>query len=128
MLRLSEEKARALCAAALSGVGLPTDEVAICTDAIVFASLRGLDSHGIVSILPGICRAVTTGRIDPGANIQRVAPLVLKGNGAAGPVIGARTMRLAIEQAAEHGVGAAVAFNCNHFGAASYYAALALER
>jgi ureidoglycolate dehydrogenase (NAD+) len=128
MLRLSEANARALCAAAFSGVGLPADEVAVCSDAIVFASLRGLDSHGIVSILPAICRAVTTGRIDPGAEIQQVAPRVLKGNGAAGPVIGARTMRHAIEQAAQHGVGAAVAFNCNHFGAASYYAALALER
>ena len=127
MLVLSEAKARGLCEAALTEVGLPADEAATCTEAIVFASLRGLDSHGIVSILPGICRSVTTGRIDPGAEIGRIGPRVLKGNGAAGPVIGARTMRLAMEQAAEHGVGAAVAFNCNHFGAASYYAALALE-
>src|SRR5688500_18224739 len=128
MLVLSEQKARGLCAAALAGVGMPEDEAAVCTDAIVFASLRGLDSHGIVSILPGICRSVATGRIDAGAQIQQVGPRVLKGNGAAGPVIGARTMRLAMEGAAAHGVGAAVAFNCNHFGAASYYAALALER
>ena len=34
----------------------------------------------------------------------------------------------AIDAARAHGVGAAVAFNCNHFGAASYYAALALEQ
>jgi ureidoglycolate dehydrogenase (NAD+) len=128
MLLLSAANARALCDAALSGVGLPPDEVNVCRDAVLFASLRGLDSHGIVSILPGICRAVTTGRIDPGAEIQRIGPRVLKGNGAAGPVIGARTMRLAMEQAVAQGIGAAVAFNCNHFGAASYYAALALEQ
>ena len=128
MLLLSEDKARGLCAAALAGVELPPDEARVCTDAIVFASLRGLDSHGIVSILPAICRSVSAGRIEAGAHIQRVAARVLKGNGAAGPVIGERTMRLAMEGAAEHGVGAAVAYNCNHFGAASYYAALALER
>jgi ureidoglycolate dehydrogenase (NAD+) len=127
MLFLSEANAQALCAAALAGVGLPADEAAVCADAILFASLRGLDSHGIVSILPGICRAVATGRIDPGAEIQHIAPRVLKGNGAAGPVVGARTMRTAIDIARVHGIGAAVAFNCNHFGAASYYAALALE-
>ena len=96
MLLLAESRARGLCEAALSGVGLPPDEVAICADAIVFASLRGLDSHGIVSILPGICRSVTAGRIDPGARIQQIGPRVLKGNGAAGPVIGARTMQLAM--------------------------------
>lgn len=128
MLLLSEANARALSAAAFAGVGLPPDEAAICTDAILFASLRGLDSHGIVSILPGICRAVVSGRIDPGAEIQYLGPLVLKGNGAAGPVIGVRTMRVAMAAARAHGVGAAVAFNCNHFGAASYYAALALEQ
>jgi LDH2 family malate/lactate/ureidoglycolate dehydrogenase len=128
MLLLAEAKARALCVDALARVGLPPDEVAVCADAILFASLRGLDSHGIVSILPGICRAVAAGRIDPGAQIQQLAPGVLKGNGAAGPVIGARTMRAAMAAARAHGVGAAVAFNCNHFGAASYYAALALEQ
>jgi ureidoglycolate dehydrogenase (NAD+) len=127
MLLLTEAKARALCAETFARVGLPPDEAAVCTDAILFASLRGLDSHGIVTVLPAICRSVTTGRTDPGAAIQQIGPRVLKGNGAAGPVIGARTMRVALAAAREHGVGAAVAFNCNHFGAASYYAALALE-
>jgi ureidoglycolate dehydrogenase (NAD+) len=36
-------------------------------------------------------------------------------------------MRCAIEAARQTGVGAAVAFNCNHFGAASYYAVIAAE-
>ena len=127
MLYLAEATARALCADAFGRAGLPTDEAATCTDAVLFASLRGLDSHGIVSVLPAICRAVSEGRIEPGAAIQQPGPLVLKGNGAAGPVIGARTMRVAMGAARAQGVGAAVAFNCNHFGAASYYAALALE-
>lgn len=125
---LVEADARALCAAALAGAGLAPDEVAVCTEAILFASLRGLDSHGIVSVLPAICRATAAGRIEAGARIERVGPRVLKGNGAAGPVVGARTMTVAMDAAGEQGIGAAVAFNCNHFGAASYYAALALER
>lgn len=113
---------------ALTRRGLPEDQARTCTNAIMFATLRGLDSHGIVSILPGICNSIGVGRIDPNGDVQTIKPLVLKGNGAAGPVIAERTMRLAIEHAAEAGVGAAVAFNCNHFGAASYYASLALER
>lgn len=128
MLRLAEEKARGLCLEALGGKGLSEADARVCAEAIMFASLRGLDSHGIVSILPGICGSVAAGRIDPGAEVLTVGPLVLKGNGVAGPVVGERTMRLAIDAAGERGVGAAVAFNCNHFGAASYYAALALAR
>jgi LDH2 family malate/lactate/ureidoglycolate dehydrogenase len=127
MLMLSEANARGLCTEAFTRVGLTLEEAAVCANAVVFASLRGLDSHGIVSILPGICRSVATGRAEAGAPIVEINPRVLKGNGAAGPVIGERTMRIAMAAARASGVGAAVAFNCNHFGAASYYAALALE-
>jgi ureidoglycolate dehydrogenase (NAD+) len=128
MLLLKESTARALCLDALTRRGLPQDQAQICTNAIMFATLRGLDSHGIISILPAICNSINVGRIDPKGDVQTVKALVLKGNGAAGPVVGERTMRLAMENASKGGVGAAAAFNCNHFGAASYYASLALER
>lgn len=128
MLRLSEAKARALCQDALTKRGLSPEDATSCANAIMFATLRGLDSHGIVSILPGICNSIAVGRIDPTSPIVEVRPTVLKGNGAAGPVIGERTMHRALDLAGQSGVGAAVAFNCNHFGAASYYAAMALDR
>ena len=127
MLLLAEAKARALCLEALTGKGLSPGDAGVCADAIMFATLRGLDSHGVVSILPGICHSIAVGQIDPSAEVLVIGPNVLKGNGAAGPVIGARTMRRAIEAARQNGVGAAVAFNCNHFGAASYYAVIAAE-
>lgn len=128
MLKLSEANARALCTESLIGRGLPPDQARSCTDAIMFASLRGLDSHGIISILPGICNSIAAGRIDAQGAIQTIRPNVLKGNGAAGPVVGEATMRRAMEDAVTRGVGVAVAFNCNHFGAASYYAAMALSQ
>jgi ureidoglycolate dehydrogenase (NAD+) len=113
---------------ALTRAGLPEDQATVCTNAIMFATLRGLDSHGIISILPNTCNSIKVGRIDPKGEIQTIKPLVLKGNGTAGPVIADRTMRTAMDAAARNGVGVAVAFNCNHFGAASYYATLPLER
>jgi ureidoglycolate dehydrogenase (NAD+) len=128
MLRLSADKARNLCLEAFGLKGLSEADARVCSDAVMFATLRGLDSHGIVSILPAICNSIAVGRIDPSSPIEEVKPTVLKGNGAAGPVIGERTMRRAIDIAARNGVGVAVAFNCNHFGAASYYASVALER
>src|SRR2546425_9407063 len=124
MLLLAEAKARALCLEALTGKGIPPDDAGVCADAIMFATLRGLDSHGIVSILPGICHGIALGRIDPSAEVLVIGPNVLKGNGAAGPVIGARTMRRAIDAARQNGVGAAVGFNRHPFGAAADSAVL----
>jgi ureidoglycolate dehydrogenase (NAD+) len=128
MLRLAAEKGRRLCLEAFRLKGLSEVDATVCADAVMFATLRGLDSHGIVSILPAICNSIAVGRVDPTSPIQEVKPLLLKGNGAAGPVIGARTMGRAIDVAEQNGVGVAVAFNCNHFGAASYYASLAVDR
>ena len=132
MLLLAADRAYQLCHRALTHVGLPDDEAATCADCIMFATLRGLDSHGIVSILPGIANAVAQGTILPNAPIeirrQNTATALLKGNGAAGPVIGRRTMDEAIARARHLGVGVAVAYNCHHFGAASYYAHLALQQ
>src|SRR5204863_8567367 len=104
MLRLSADKARRLCLEAFGLKGLSDRDAGVCADAVMFATLRGLDSHGIVSILPAICNSIAVGRIDPSSPIEEIKPLVLKGNGAAGPIIGDRTMRRAMEVAAQNGI------------------------
>jgi ureidoglycolate dehydrogenase (NAD+) len=96
----------------------------------MFATLRGLDTHGIISVLPAIADGVASGRIEPNATVLslRDTPVTAayRGNGAAGPVVAAHAMRAAIQRARRHGVGLTVAANCNHFGAASAYAYLAV--
>jgi LDH2 family malate/lactate/ureidoglycolate dehydrogenase len=124
------DRATALCEAVFTRLGLSASEVADCTRAIMFATLRGLDSHGIVSILPGIASSVKRGQTQPHADIvtinEAAVTAVYKGNRAAGPVIGSHAMRAAIARAKEHGVGVVTAIHCAHFGAASAYAAMAL--
>jgi LDH2 family malate/lactate/ureidoglycolate dehydrogenase len=111
-------------------LGFSDVEVADCTRAIMFATVRGLDSHGIISILPGISNSVKRGQTQPRAEILTLkeAPVTAtyKGNRAAGPVIASHAMRAAISRAREHGIGAVTAVHCAHFGAASAYAAMAL--
>jgi LDH2 family malate/lactate/ureidoglycolate dehydrogenase len=124
------DRVQALCEAVFGRLELSEREVADCTRAIMFATLRGLDSHGIVSILPGIAASVKRGQTRPRAEIVTLAESSVtacyKGNRAAGPVIASHAMRAAIERAREHGVGAVTAVHCAHFGAASAYAAMAL--
>jgi LDH2 family malate/lactate/ureidoglycolate dehydrogenase len=45
----------------------------------------------------------------------------------AGPAVGKQAMKLAIAKAREYGLGTVVSFNCDHFGAASYYSSLAVR-
>ena len=112
MLRLTAEHGRALCLAAFTALGLPESQAETCADSIMFATLRGLDSHGIISILPGLANRIARGAIDRAAPIEvirdDVATALLKGNGTIGPVIGSRGMNLAIEKAKATGVGVAV--------------------
>lgn len=130
MLLLPVDRARALCHAVFDYLGLNETEATDCTQAIMFATLRGLDTHGIISILPSVAGSVASGRADADATILtlRESPTtaVFRGNGAVGPAVAAHAMRAAIERAREHGVGLTTAANCNHFGAASAYAAMAL--
>lgn len=124
------ERAQRLCETVFQRLGLSDSEVADCTRAIMFATVRGLDSHGIVSILPGISHSVKRGQTRPHAEILTLneTPITAayKGNRAAGPVIASHAMRAALTRAKEHGVGVATAIHCAHFGAASAYAAMAL--
>lgn len=129
MLTMPVDRARALCLAVFERLGFDERAARDCSDAILFASVRGLDSHGIATILPGVSNSVARGQSDPKAepSVLRETPVtvVFKGNRAPGPVTASRAMRAAIERAKEHGLGAAVAVHAAHFGAASVYAMMA---
>jgi LDH2 family malate/lactate/ureidoglycolate dehydrogenase len=124
------DRAQALCETVFQRLGFSDVEVADCTRAIMFATVRGLDSHGIISILPGIANSVKRGQTQPRAEIVALKETAItasyKGNRAAGPVIASHAMRAALERAREHGIGAVTTVHCAHFGAASAYAAMAL--
>jgi LDH2 family malate/lactate/ureidoglycolate dehydrogenase len=129
MLKFTPERAEGFCLAVLNRCGLPSDQAQTCADAMMFATLRGLDTHGLV-LLPGLVGHLRRGAIVTDAEIDTISETettaVLKGNGAPGAVIAARAMDLAIEKARERGLGAVTAFNCHHFGAASFYPSRAL--
>lgn len=128
-LLLSQVRARDLMLESLTRLGMPAAQAAICADCFLFASLRGVDSHGIIVLFPNLAQQIKAGavRTDAAVDVAQEAPGVVRLDGrfAAGAVIGVQAMELAIAKARDGGVGAAVAANCNHFGAASYYCCLA---
>lgn len=110
--------------------GMSEEEAAFHAEGLVKASLRGVDSHGVLRT------AAYLGRIQNGAinthphmcYVKEAQALqVLDADGASGYTAGREGMSRAIELAREHGLGMVLVRNSNHFGAAALYAQMAVD-
>lgn len=117
--------------AVLERLGVPSADAKIVSDCLVFAHLRGFDTHGL-PCLAGYVECLEQGRIKPSPNIKVERPMPwtirLDADNGLGQIAAHRAMSLAIEAAEGVGVGAAVVRRSNHFGAACCYSMLALPR
>lgn len=111
--------------------GVPEEDAAVTADCLVWANLHGIDTHGVIRLKVYVDR-IREGGNNPRPHLRVVqetpVAAVLDGDNALGPVGGVRAMRLAMEKAAAAGVGLVALRNSNHYGAAAYYATMALER
>jgi len=119
------------CTVALSQVGVPSDDARLVADVLVRADLRGTHSHGC-TLLPLYVRRIVRGEIAPKASIvvrkDHHATMLIHGGNGLGQAVAATAMRLAMERAAQYGAAWVGVNGSHHFGMASYYAMLALER
>jgi L-2-hydroxycarboxylate dehydrogenase (NAD+) len=109
-------------------LGVPEDEARICTDVLITADLRGIDSHGVGRL------KYYYDHIQAGVQFTKTEMRVIKetettalvdGNHGMGHVIAYRCMRLAMAKASQCGLGAVTVRNGTHFGIAGYYALMA---
>lgn len=109
-------------------VGLPPKDAEIEADVLLWANLRGVDSHGVQRI-PGYVKSVQDGRYKPDADVQIVrelpSMLLIEADRAFGPVVTVYAMNLVIAKARETGIGWAFIRNTTHQGAMGYYARMA---
>ena len=134
--RISVDELRPFAVASLEASGISADDARLGADVLIWASLRGVDTHGIrnlkayyVDSAGGVGRR--DGVIKPTATLERLqetdTTLALDANGGLGLAVGVKAMRRAIDKATEHGVGVVTVRNSTHFGAAGYYAHMATE-
>ena len=111
--------------------GMAPGDARWIAELIVFAELRGVDSHGVTR-LPGYLGFIDGGYLDPTARPE-VRPIIgasltVDGHKAAGPV----TMMTAMEEAAslarQNGISLALVHHTTHTGAVGYYAEWAAKR
>ena len=130
LLRIEPDALRDFVAALFMAKAMrPTDAV-IVADVLVWADLRGTESHGIgriPSYLGSIDRGVLDVQAVPEITREKPATFVMAAHKAAGSVAMLRAMEHAISRAPESGVALGVVGGTTHTGPIGYYALKAAE-
>lgn len=110
--------------------GMSEEDASFHAEGLVKASLRGVDSHGVLRTAAYLGR-IQNGAINTKPHMHYVkeaqALQVLDADGASGYTAGREGMKRAIALAREYGLGMVLVRNSNHFGAAALYAQMAVD-
>ena len=114
------------------GVGVPDADAKTIADILISSDLRGIESHGLGRLKMYYDR-VKQGRQDPTSSQLRIVKegpttAVIDGGHGMGHVIAHRGMTLAMDKAAQFGMGSTAVRNSTHFGIDGYYPLMAIER
>lgn len=124
-ITLSVAQAEEFCMDVLAQAGVPPGEALICTQSLLDASLRGVDSHG-VAMLPTYIERICSGQIVPGRELrirqEGPATALCDGQQGLGPVLACAAMDLALAKARQCGLGAVSLVDGNYVGALAFYA------
>lgn len=112
----------------MASTGLKRESAALFADALLYADMRGIGSHGLTRLTTYYSR-LRDGLVDPQAepSIRSDFPALIRveGNNALGVVSASFAMKTCIEHAKTAGACYAPVNGGNHFGCASYYAEMA---
>ena len=110
--------------------GLPQADAAVVAEVLVWANLRGVDTHGVMRI-PRYIDLIESGEMNPRPAIrirtETPASVLIEADRAAGPVAMTRAAAEAMRKARSAGVGLALARATTHTAALGYYT-LAIAR
>jgi LDH2 family malate/lactate/ureidoglycolate dehydrogenase len=110
------------------GVGMPSKDARIEAEVLVWANLRGVDSHGVQRVAEYVQRA-ELGYMNTQPNIEIVqesaATMLVEADHAFGPVVTVFTMERVIAKARQAGIGWGLIRNTTHQGAMAYYSQMA---
>lgn len=130
--RIPADQLRDFVLQAFCEVGCCQRDASEATNVLMWASLRGVDTHGIRNLWPYYLRGMQSGELEaiPRITTQNTSPTTIRldGGGGMGLVTASRAMKCAIQKANERGVGIATVQNSHHLGPAGYFASMALEQ
>jgi len=115
---------------ALELLDVPAEDARRTAEALLYADLRGVESHGIQRLLmyaPRLKKKLINPR--PNIAIDNLGPAMslVNGDDGLGPVVASRAMEEAIRLAREGGLAFVGCRDSNHFGAAAPFAQMACD-
>lgn len=111
--------------------GVPEADAEQGADVLVYADLRGVETHGVSNMLRRYVAEYQSGKLNPtpALNVVQESPssATVDGDRGLGIIQVPKAMRIAIERARTQGVGIVTVRNVGHTGAIGYYANMAAD-
>ena len=130
-VRVKQEDMRQVVEGIFQALDMPEAAAKAAADVLMYADIRGIDSHGVSNMMRAYVAGFKAGQINPTPNLQRtvdhVAALNFDCDRGLGLAQSNEMMLAACERAKETGVAVATAFNGRHYGACAYYAHVGLD-
>jgi len=130
-VRVQQEDMRAAVEDIFVKMRMPASDAALAADVLMYADIRGVESHGVSNMMKSYVAGFQEGRINPTPDWKIVrealAVCTIDSDQGHGLVVGPAAMNMAIERAEKYGIGSVSVNNGAHFGAAGYHAMMALE-
>lgn len=127
-IRVNWIKLQSFIAAVFENAGLSKEDAAIEAEVLVWANLRGVDSHGVQRVT-GYVHSLEAGHYNarPDIRVDRETPatMLIEADRAFGPVVTTFAMKQAMAKARRVGIGWVLIRNTTHQGAMAYYAQMA---
>ncbi|MGH1492389.1 MAG: Ldh family oxidoreductase [Acidimicrobiales bacterium] len=125
-VRVPQEAMRTTVENIFGSQGLSDEAATQAADTLIYADLRGIDSHGVSNMFPIYMHWFDEGVINPKAKPtvirEAAAVATVDDDRGLGLATGPLAMDMAIAKAAECGIGAVTVTNGRHYGAAGYHA------
>ncbi len=126
--RVSTDALKRFTTDVFSRAGLSAEHSKIVTEVLVWANLRGADTHGVTRV-PQYVDMIDVGDMNPrpAIAVRNVAPasVVIEADRAAGPVAMTIATSCAVQKASNFGIGMALVRMTTHTAALGYYTLMA---
>ncbi|MGB5080300.1 MAG: Ldh family oxidoreductase [Burkholderiales bacterium] len=121
---VTEEALRRFATDVFARAGMPVPDAATVAEVLVWANLRGVDTHGVMRI-PRYVELIGAGDMNPrpafALRTETQASVLIEADRAAGPVAMMRATNQAIRKARDAGIGLALVRATTHTAALGYY-------
>lgn len=128
---LDWEMYRDFVKAVYMAAGVPEEDAEICTEVLLDADRKGIDSHGANRLKPiyldRIKEEIQSPTTDWKVIKETATTAVLDGGDGMGQVVSHHAMKMAIEKAKKYGTAMVAVRNSTHYGISGYYTDMAAK-